>query len=157
MTALSDIYICEGCGHIARDPARDIATIQKAGGLACCPERNMKPITPAALAADETVLAMIGAAYVSAEIAVGSVDPSNEDDATGQQIAEIEAIRLLTPADATAALERALRAERVKALKEAEALRDVIADEIGAKPMSSIHSALSEYRNHIRAMKGDKP
>jgi len=67
---------------------------------------------PAALAAEPIVQALIGAAYLSAEIAVGSVDPQNEDDATAQQISEVEAIRLLTPAGATAALQRMLREAR---------------------------------------------
>lgn len=35
---------------------------------------------------------------------------------------------------------------------DALALCDKIADAIGARPMSSIHSALSEYRNGIRAI-----
>jgi hypothetical protein len=74
--------------------------------------------SPAVLAADPTVLAMIGAAYLRAEIAVGTVDPQNEDDATAQQIAEVEAIRLLTPADALAALERVRREARNEALEE---------------------------------------
>lgn len=36
--------------------------------------------------------------------------------------------------------------------EDALALRDKLADIIGALPMSSIHSALSEYRNAIRAL-----
>jgi hypothetical protein len=68
---------------------------------------------PAVLAALPEVQALIGAAFLSAEIAVGSVDPANEDDATSQQIAEIEAIRLLTPADALTAL--AARDARMRA------------------------------------------
>lgn len=41
--------------------------------------------------------------------------------------------------------------------KDALALRDKLADIIGALPMSSIHSALSEYRNAIRALPAVQP
>jgi len=41
--------------------------------------------------------------------------------------------------------------------EDALALRDKLADIIGALPMSSIHSALSEYRNAIRALPAVQP
>lgn len=41
--------------------------------------------------------------------------------------------------------------------EDALALRDKLADIIGALPMSSIHSALSEYRNAIRALTAVQP
>lgn len=41
--------------------------------------------------------------------------------------------------------------------EDALALRDNLADIIGALPMSSIHSALSEYRNAIRALPAVQP
>ena len=66
-------------------------------------------------------------------------------------------LRALTPTNAASPLARLLAEARNEVLEEAEALRDVIADEIGARPMSSIHSALSEYRNRIRALKGAAP
>ena len=41
--------------------------------------------------------------------------------------------------------------------EDALALRDKLADIIGALPMSSIYSALSEYRNAIRARPAEQP
>jgi hypothetical protein len=41
--------------------------------------------------------------------------------------------------------------------EDALALRDKLADIIGALPMSSIYSALSEYRNAIRALPAVQP
>jgi len=78
---------------------------------------------------------------------------------TGRMAGHFQAaadLRALRP-DAAAALERVRQEARIAALEEAEALRDVIADEIGARPMSSIHGALSEYCNRIRAMKATTP
>ena len=41
--------------------------------------------------------------------------------------------------------------------EDALALRDKLADIIGALPMSSIYSALSEYRNAIRSLPAVQP
>jgi hypothetical protein len=43
------------------------------------------------------------------------------------------------------------------AIEAAEGLRDEIADIIGARPGSSIHSALCEYRNAIHALRKGEP
>lgn len=37
-------YECEGCGHLCGNPETDLAIIQKAGGISCCPERKMRPL-----------------------------------------------------------------------------------------------------------------
>ena len=47
-----------------------------------------------------------------------------------------------------------IEAERRGMLRAAE-MCDAIADIIGARPMSSIHSALCEYRNSIRQAAGE--
>jgi hypothetical protein len=126
---------------------------------------------PAVLAADPMVQAMIGAVVEEAaqkqearytywvgqlEVARSKASVSAGQGRAAGHYTAAEDIRALHP-DATAALSRALQQARNDALDEVEALRDVIADEIGAKPMSSIHSALSEYRNRIRALKGPHP
>lgn len=36
---------CVGCGHMCGDPEKDLAMIRKAGGISCCPERKMEPIS----------------------------------------------------------------------------------------------------------------
>ena len=41
---------CIGCGHICGDPEKDLRILKKAGALACCPEREMEPLSKAILA-----------------------------------------------------------------------------------------------------------
>ena len=43
------------------------------------------------------------------------------------------------------------------AIEAADGLRDIVADTIGARPLSSIHSALCEFSNRIRALRKDTP
>jgi len=38
---------CIGCGHICGDPDRDLHILRKAGARACCPEREMEPLSDA--------------------------------------------------------------------------------------------------------------
>lgn len=40
-------YHCIGCGHLCGNPEKDLAMIRKAGGLSCCPERKMEPLSAA--------------------------------------------------------------------------------------------------------------
>lgn len=35
-------YQCSGCGRTTDNPHRDLSFIRKAGGVSCCPERDMK-------------------------------------------------------------------------------------------------------------------
>lgn len=37
-------FVCDGCGRQAPDPEEDLAAIRAAGGLSCCPERDVRPI-----------------------------------------------------------------------------------------------------------------
>ena len=37
-------YECEGCGHLCGNQETDMKIIIAAGGLACCPERKMRPL-----------------------------------------------------------------------------------------------------------------
>ena len=46
-------YECEGCGHLCGNPETDIAIIEKAGGLSCCPERKIRPLGAAIRALGE--------------------------------------------------------------------------------------------------------
>jgi hypothetical protein len=75
---------------------------------------------PAALAADATVQAVIGAVVEEAKAIIADFPtPHSEDVMHGHEDA-YRALEVFHP-DATAALARALQAERVKALEEAEA------------------------------------
>lgn len=40
-------YTCTGCGHLCGNPDKDIDMIQRAGGISCCPERKMVPLSQA--------------------------------------------------------------------------------------------------------------
>lgn len=35
---------CDGCGRLAKDPSADLATMQAAGAVSCCPERKIEPL-----------------------------------------------------------------------------------------------------------------
>ena len=39
---------CDGCGRLAKDPSADLATMQAAGAVSCCPERKIEPLFAAA-------------------------------------------------------------------------------------------------------------
>lgn len=41
---VGQLYRCEGCGRETFDPVADLLAIQGAGGIACCPEREMQPV-----------------------------------------------------------------------------------------------------------------
>jgi molybdopterin-guanine dinucleotide biosynthesis protein A len=69
---------------------------------------------------------------------------------TGRMVWEKQAIRTLSKVPE--AISQARAEGREAGLREAAELRDVVADEIDAGPMSSIHSALCEYRNAILAL-----
>lgn len=43
------MYHCTGCGRMTEDPEADMLKIRAAGGIACCPERNMKKMRGASL------------------------------------------------------------------------------------------------------------
>jgi len=43
-------YCCSGCGHLCGNPIRDLKMIHDAGGISCCPERDMRPLSTAILA-----------------------------------------------------------------------------------------------------------
>lgn len=107
------------------------------------------------------VQAMVAAAVMEAAEACFWTDTGFHDGmsgdwhpiSAGDALASAKAsIRALIKPDAMAALEAHTAREVTKALEEAADLRDQIADEIGARPLSSIHSALCEYSNRIRAM-----
>lgn len=38
-------YHCTGCGHICKDPDKDLTILRKTGALSCCPEREMEPLS----------------------------------------------------------------------------------------------------------------
>lgn len=38
-------YVCDGCGHLCGNPLKDLAMIVRSGGLSCCPERQMVPLS----------------------------------------------------------------------------------------------------------------
>lgn len=40
-------FHCIGCGRLCGDPEKDLKWIRKAGGVSCCPEREMKPLSEA--------------------------------------------------------------------------------------------------------------
>nr|WP_313372606.1 hypothetical protein [Brucella intermedia] len=37
-------YVCDGCGHLARDPEQDMQKLREGNFLSCCPERKMLPV-----------------------------------------------------------------------------------------------------------------
>lgn len=43
---------CVSCGHVCGDPDADLQIIKKGGGISCCPERKIEPLS-------ETLMAMI--------------------------------------------------------------------------------------------------
>lgn len=43
-------YHCTGCGHICKDPDKDLTILRKTGALSCCPEREMEPLSAPILA-----------------------------------------------------------------------------------------------------------
>ena len=49
---------CIGCGHICGDPDRDLHILRKAGARACCPEREMEPLSDAIRALTPTTTAL---------------------------------------------------------------------------------------------------
>lgn len=38
-------YHCISCGHVCGDPQADLKILRKAGAKACCPEREMEPLS----------------------------------------------------------------------------------------------------------------
>lgn len=44
---LHGYFRCEGCGSTTRNPDRQLERIRSLGGVSCCPERKMTPLTPA--------------------------------------------------------------------------------------------------------------
>lgn len=53
-------FVCDGCGHLCRDPEKDLEWIRKAGGISCCPERKMRPLSEA-IAPPEDLAPLIAA------------------------------------------------------------------------------------------------
>jgi len=37
-------YECKGCGRLSYKPDEDLVAIRERGKLACCPEREIKPV-----------------------------------------------------------------------------------------------------------------
>jgi hypothetical protein len=98
---------------------------------------------PAALAADETVRAMIGAVVEDAKAIIADFPtPHREDVMHGHEDA-YRALEVFHP-DAAAALERALQAERVKALEEAARRCEAIRGDFYGKERAAAIRALKE-------------
>jgi hypothetical protein len=116
--------------------------------VACCSAQQS--IDPAALVADETVQAMIGAVVEEAKAIIADFPtPRSEDVMHGHEDA-YRALEVFHP-DAAAALERALQAERLKALEEAASLPCAI---IPYSPENKAAlDAITAYRDAIRALK----
>jgi len=46
---------CVGCGHLCGNPERDLKIIKMAGGVSCCPEREIEPLSETLKAAISTL------------------------------------------------------------------------------------------------------